>query len=231
MPPKDKTSGAKNILKPPLSIIQTDGRQSQIRPTVISNKANMDSFIQHIKPYGTLDKPTSDRIKELLTIEKLKKNEFFLQSDHYCNKIGFIKTGVFRLFFTDKDGSEITRYFLAENQFIVDLKAFNHRTLSTDNIQSLTDSEIISLDRHALETIPTFFKAWNDIFRQLTENALLEKMHNRSCLVYQDARSKYLTFVEQNGNLANRIPLGHLASYLGIKQQSLSRIRKELTKP
>lgn len=188
----------------------------------------MNTFIEHIRQFGEIDIRTKEKLVNHLKLEQLKKDDYFLEAGRYCNRIGFIKKGVFRIFFLDKEGNEITRYLLSEKQFIVDLSAYNNKTLASDNIQSLTESEIIVLERMTLETIPTFFKEWNNILHKITENALLEKMHHRSNLVNQDATTKYIEFLQQQPNLANRIPLGYLASYLGIKQQSLSRIRKKI---
>ncbi len=191
----------------------------------------MNTLVEYINQFGSIDNQTNEKLLNYLKLEQLQKDEYFLEAGRYCNRIGFIKKGVFRIFFIDKDGNEITRYFLSEKQFIVDLSAYNNKTLASDNIQSLTESEIIVLDRMSMDTIPTFFKEWNNILHKITENALLEKMHHRSNLVNQDATAKYVEFLKLHPNLVNRIPLGYLASYLGIKQQSLSRIRKKIIRP
>lgn len=188
----------------------------------------METFIEHIKKFGPIDHQTKEKLMNHLKLKQLPKDSFFIEAGNYCNQIGFIKKGVFRIFYLDEEGNEVTRYFLSEKQFIVDLSAFNNKTPANDTIQALTDSEIIVLKRTSLEIFPSFFKEWNNILHKITENALLEKMHHRSNLVNQNATEKYINFLQQHPNLVHRIPLGHLASYLGIKQQSLSRIRKDL---
>lgn len=191
----------------------------------------MDTFINYITKFGSIDVQTQKTLKSYLKLERLQRDEHFLEAGKYCNRIGFVKKGIFRIYFLDKEGNEITRYFLAENQFIVDLSAFNNRTLAKESIQSLTESEIIVLERSNMEMIPAFFPEWDNILHKITENALLEKMFDRSNLVSQDATSKYMDFLDKHANIANRIPLGYLASYLGIQQQSLSRIRKKINHP
>tara|TARA_Y100000768_G_C23939623_1_gene664435 strand:+ start:244 stop:780 length:537 start_codon:yes stop_codon:yes gene_type:complete len=172
-----------------------------------------------------------DALTALLTLEKLQPNEYLLEVGMYCNKIAFIQQGVFRIYFYNNEGEEITRYFLAENQFVVDLNAFNNQVVSSEYIQSVTDSEVVILSRTAFDQMSTIIPEWDKVIKAITEKALMEKLFNRSNMVGQSAKSKYLDFLTTHPKLANRIPLGHLASYLGIKQQSLSRIRKEIVLP
>jgi CRP-like cAMP-binding protein len=189
----------------------------------------MERFINYIKQFGTVENTLADEILKLVKVKKLQKEEYFLEAGKFCNQIGFIVNGVFRIFFYDKEGNEITRYFLSERHFLMDLYSFNNKTLSSESIQALTDSELIIIDRSPFEQMITKSKDLEKIVHKITENGLLEKLYKREELFNQDATTKYLHFLEMYPNIANRIPLGHLASYLGIKQQSLSRIRKEIS--
>ncbi|MAX78648.1 MAG: cyclic nucleotide-binding protein [Crocinitomicaceae bacterium] len=191
----------------------------------------MESFIQYLKSFTPLYADQIDALTALLTLEKLQPNEYLLEVGMYCNKIAFIQQGVFRIYFYNNEGEEITRYFLAENQFVVDLNAFNNQVVSSEYIQSVTDSEVVILSRTAFDQMSTIIPEWDKVIKAITEKALMEKLFNRSNMVGQSAKSKYLDFLTTHPKLANRIPLGHLASYLGIKQQSLSRIRKEIVLP
>ncbi len=189
----------------------------------------MNTFIEYIRQFGIVENTVADEIEKLLKVSNLQKEEYFLEAGKYCDKIGFIISGVFRIFFCDKEGNEITRYFLSENHFLVDLYSFNNKTISSEYIQSLTNSELIIIDRKPFEQMITKSKELEKIVHKITESGLLEKLYKREELFNQDATTKYLYFLENQPNIANRIPLGHLASYLGIKQQSLSRIRKEIS--
>ncbi len=190
----------------------------------------MDIFIDYLKQFGHLSTENIKDLKSMGKVQKLSKNEYFLKAGQYCNKVGFVKKGVFRIFFCDKEANEITRYFIAENDFLIDLHSFNNNIYTSCYFESLTDSELVVLEKQAFEKMAISCKDWNSIIQQITQTNLLEKLDNRSELVVQDATSKYLHFLEKFPNLANRVPLGYLASYLGIKQQSLSRIRKEIMK-
>jgi CRP-like cAMP-binding protein len=188
----------------------------------------MENFINYLKQFGNIPPAVINELATLLKVKSLKKNEYFLEAGQYCTKIGFVTKGVFRIFFCDKESNEITRYFIAENDFLIDLYSFNNNIYTSCYFEALTDSELIVLDKPAFEKMAVNFKDWDKIIQRITEANLLEKLNNRSELVIQDAKTKYIQFMEKFPNLVNRIPLGYLASYLGIKQQSLSRIRKEI---
>lgn len=134
-----------------------------------------------------------------------------------------------RVFFYDRTGHELSRYFVAENQYAVDLQSFNNQIASSEYIQAVTDCTLILTSRPALALFEQHIREWAMISRKITEDALLKKVFAQPYLLGQDATTRYLTFVEQNPALANRILMMHLASYLGITPQSLSRIRRQLT--
>lgn len=190
----------------------------------------MNPFVNYLKTFENLNPEDTELLSDMVIIRQLKTNEYFLSAGEYSNEIGFIEKGVFRILFYDKEGNEITRYFLRENQFVVDLYAFQNRLISGEYIQSVTESRLTILTRDALQILSQKITAWDKMVNTITQNALMEKLYNRSDLVNKDAKTNYLDFIEKNPELANRIPLGYLASYLGIKQQSLSRIRNQIAR-
>ena len=188
----------------------------------------MNPFLNHIQKFGSFSSDELALVETKLHKVKFSSSDYFLKAGQYSNRIGFIADGVFRIFFYDNEGNEIVRYFLAENQFLVNLHAYDNQVISSEYIQSLSESTVISIFKTDMLELGKQIPQWNDVINQIKQTALLEKLYNRSDLVSQDATTKYLDFMKKNPNLVNRIPLGHLASYLGIKQQSLSRIRKSM---
>ncbi len=152
----------------------------------------------------------------------------FLEAGKFSNFIGYLTEGVLRIFETDAQGEEITRYFLSEGQFAAHLESFTDQEVCGSYYEALTDCELLLISRDNFLSLSQEIRHWDRIVRLVTEKMLLEKLANRSDLVYQDATTKYQNFIRDYPHLANRIPLMHLASYLGIKQQSLSRIRRSL---
>lgn len=188
----------------------------------------MQNFITYIKQFSNFTIKEVQTIENHLKVVSLRENEYFFKAGNYAQQVGFIEKGIARVFDIDEKGNEIVRYFLRENQFMVDLDAYTNNTIGTLNIQVLSDCEITLITKTAYDYLSKEIDAWSLAMQKITQKVLLEKLENRSQLVSQDATIKYLDFMKNNPELANRIPLGHLASYLGIKQQSLSRIRKKI---
>lgn len=189
----------------------------------------MEALLTHLRQFGHLSDQDARLLTEHTQIVQLPANEYFLEAGHVCRHIAFIAEGVMRVFFYDRTGHELSRYFVAENQYAVDLQSFNNQIASSEYIQAVTDCTLILTSRPALALFEQHIREWAMISRKITEDALLKKVFAQPYLLGQDATTRYLTFVEQNPALANRISMMHLASYLGITPQSLSRIRRQLT--
>lgn len=163
--------------------------------------------------------------------KQLKANEHFHQLHHIANEIGFINEGIFRIYTADALGNDITKHFVQENQFMVDLASYYTANPGTDGIQAMVPSEIFSIHKsalnHLIETIPSFY-----IFlKSISEAHLINKLKDNDFLNFGDARTKYLEFIRRYPTIATQVPQQYIASYLKITPQSLSRIRREIVTP
>jgi CRP-like cAMP-binding protein len=188
----------------------------------------MEPLLNHLRQFGHLSSEDTSLITQHVQTVQLSANAYFLEAGHVCRNIAFIAEGVMRVFFYDRTGHELSRYFIAENQYAVDLQSFNTQTVSSEYIQAVTNCTLLLISRPALTLFEQHIHDWAVISRKITEDALLKKVFAQPYLLGQDATTRYVTFVEQNPALANRIPMMHLASFLGITPQSLSRIRRQV---
>ncbi|MGO3241234.1 MAG: Crp/Fnr family transcriptional regulator [Sphingobacteriaceae bacterium] len=115
-----------------------------------------------------------------------------------------------------------------ENNFFVDLNSFDNKIPSSGYIQAITDCKLIVFSQQDWQELSNTIVGWDKIVQKIISKAMLEKIDKVNPLVSEDATTRYLTFLKKYPTLANRIPLSYLASYLGITQQSLSRIRKNI---
>ena len=146
------------------------------------------------------------------------------------NKIGFIENGIIRVYSSDKNDTEVTKYFVRESQYFVDMESYYTLLPSNDAFQAVVNSEIYSIPKTVIEKqsvdIPNFY-----IFlKSITEAQLLNKLKDNDFLNYGDAKTKYLEFINRYPILAQQVPQQYIASYLKITPQSLSRIRNEISK-
>jgi CRP-like cAMP-binding protein len=95
-------------------------------------------------------------------------------------------------------------------------------------VQAVTDCKLLVFSADALKDLSVTIIAWNSIINAINAKSLIEKVNRISPMLAEDAKARYISFLDKFPQLANRIPLSLLASYLGITQSSLSRIRKNI---
>jgi CRP-like cAMP-binding protein len=159
---------------------------------------------------------------------KLKPNTSISKPHKVPHEIAFITKGVFRIFYIGDEGDEITKFFIDEKNFIVDIANYLSQKPSTDFIQAITYAEIIVFTREDLQLIDLEVANWHKIANQLVTESFLTKLHVISPMLHENATVRYQNFNKNFPSIANKIPLSFIASFLGITQQSLSRIRKNL---
>lgn len=112
----------------------------------------------------------------------------------------------------------------------MDINSYNQNIPSSEYAQAVTDCKYIVLSKDAMKALSMTIIAWDTIIAKITAKGLADKVNKISPMMAEDATTRYLNFLTNFPTLANRIPLSYLASYLGITQSSLSRIRKNITR-
>jgi CRP-like cAMP-binding protein len=188
----------------------------------------MDSLINYLLLFGNLNAQQIEFIRGKCAEHQIKKDEFYQEAGKTPKQFAFLADGVFRVSYYNNKGDEVTKYFLDENHFVVDLDSYDQSKPSPEYIQAVTDCTYITLSREAMKDLSMTISAWDEIMNKIISKALTEKVSKISMMMAEDATERYLNFFNRFPKLANRIPLSHLASYLGITQSSLSRIRKTI---
>ncbi len=189
---------------------------------------NINILIAHLECFGKLSKEDKQLIFNYTYSQNLKKGEIFIKTSEIAHKIGFIISGVFRYFFYDMNGNEITSLFIKENQFVTNITSFNELIPSSGTISSETSSTIVIIDRDSWDFLSEKITNWNTIFSNISNKALLEKVNFQRKIINEDAINSYMHFVETHPTVIQRVPLTHIASFLGITKFSLSRIRNKI---
>lgn len=190
----------------------------------------MRELINYLLQSGLFTTEQINLIESKITIKTLQAGDYFSGPEKPLNEIGFILKGILRVCDHDNKGTEITRYFIDENNFVVNLTAYTQQIPSSEYIQAAIKTELAVFSELALQTLSSAIIDWDKIIHQITARASNDRAERISPLVTESATIRYRNFVEKYSQIAGRVPLGHIASYLGITQQSFSRIRKQLTK-
>lgn len=185
-------------------------------------------LIDFLLQFGDLNKQQIDLIKASVTERTYKAGDYFMEAGQVAREIAFTLDGVFRVCYYDKQGNEITKHFVSEHTFMVDVESYNSGVCSTRYVQAVTDSVVLIFSKDAMKNLSDTIMIWDAMIYKITTKGLAQKMERLSNMFPQDATERYLTFLEKFPNLANRVPLQYIASYLGITKHSLSRIRKNI---
>jgi CRP-like cAMP-binding protein len=133
-----------------------------------------------------------------------------------------------RIFAHTAEGKELTHFFLKENQFCTILNSFNNQVPAEESIEAACDAEILFIRRDALLELYKQLPYLKELITQIQQQALLDKIRIRNSYLGQDSTMQYKLFLIQQPDIATRVPLSDIASYLGVTPQSLSRIRKNM---
>ena len=160
---------------------------------------------------------------------KFKKNEYFIQEHKTANYYFFLESGFARSFAIDLEGNDITTKFFTQEDIIIDWHSFFLKVPCREYIQAMTTCvawKIYFEDFMKLFKIESFREVGRT---RLVSNYFTLKNHTISMITDQ-AKDRYLHLIETQPEVVHHVPLKHIATYLGITDTSLSRIRKELLK-
>ena len=153
------------------------------------------------------------------------KGAFILKQGQVNHTIGFLNKGLVR-YFVLKNGEEATFEFTREHEFIADYQSFTTRKPGIQYIQAIEDCEVLEISYEAVQYVFNNFPNGNLLGRLILEHRF-EVMVNQLLAIYlQNKEERYHWFTKQYNDIMQRIPLYMIASFVGVKPQSLSRIRK-----
>ncbi|WP_209332551.1 Crp/Fnr family transcriptional regulator [Lunatimonas salinarum] len=171
--------------------------------------------------------PSSQRALEHIAVErKFHKNEMIQQIGSRCRTIYIVQSGCARIFYY-KDGVDITEHFAFENELIVRAESLFTGRPTSKGIQALDETSIVSLDSESVFNLYDQFHEVERLFRLLFEREYVSTVRRIESLQFKSAKERYIELLEST-NYVQKIPLKYIATYLGITQVSLSRIRAEI---
>lgn len=162
--------------------------------------------------------------------KRIRKRQFLVQEGEICRRLAFVKEGCLRSYAVDGAGKEHVNQFAIRDWWITDLQHYLTGSAAVHNIDALEDSDVLLLERSARQELLDTVPGADRFFRILQESSYVASNRRIDSLLKDSAEERYLAFLKTYPALVERIPQGQIASYLGITPQSLSRIRKELSR-
>ena len=188
----------------------------------------MDILLKAIRHYIPLSSDDEAIIRSLFRVKELKKGQHLLQAGNICKNIFFIVQGLVR-YYAIIDGEEKTAYFNKEGEFVCDYPSFIPQKPSTINIQALEPCTVYFISHSNMQLFYERVKYGERFGRLALEDVYLSLIYQVNSLYNDSPELRYQGFLEKFPDTGQRIPQYYIASYIGIKPQSLSRIRKRMS--
>ncbi len=164
--------------------------------------------------------------QQIMKKESFSKKEMLHKEGTICNHLFLIEKGIARSFY-HKDGKDITAHFAIENGTITAIDSFIQRKRSRYNIELLEDSEIISISHQDMHKLLQEKPSYEKYIRLFLEQIYIDLAERIEDLLFHSAKERYEKLVKNTPNLLRRVHLKHIASFIGITQETLSRIRTQ----
>jgi len=187
-------------------------------------------LIQFLRNSNLVSQKTAEEIAGQFTPKEIKRNEFLFKEGRICNDYFFLEHGFIRAFAHDTEGNDITTHFYSSNQVVFEVSSFFNRTISKENFQALVDCEGCYITYEQLNSLFHSLHEFRDFGRAILVKGFSSLKIRMLSMITETAEQRYDTLLNTNPEIFQHAALKHIASYLGITDTSLSRIRKEYLK-
>jgi CRP-like cAMP-binding protein len=169
------------------------------------------------------------QLTDFVEIRSLSKNGYLLEEGQVCDSIAFIQSGALVYFKLSKKLDEITTDFAFEGEWVTNNHSRLNHLPSTIYIKAIEDSELLIIKNENLNSLFGTIPKLEKLGRILMEQAFVKIAQNSIDLQVLSAKERYIKLIQQYPEVFQRMPLYHIANYLGVAPKSLSRIRKEIS--
>ena len=190
-------------------------------------KTYYSDLISAVNNLIPLDEEDKEKIRGIFSPIRVMKSKYYIKIGEVSGSIGFICRGLFR-FFQLKNGLEITSDFAFEKSFITSYTSLITREPSKVAVQALEDSVMLTISYDKLTEFYNEKQKYERIGRYLAEQAFMQNERHLLSFLSDSAEERYKNLIDTAPHFIQKIPLVHIASYLGIKPETLSRIRKKI---
>lgn len=189
-----------------------------------------DNFLKLFESYVKLTESDVEFCKQYFELTSLPKNKIAEEENKVPTHLYFIINGFMRLFYYDENGDEVTTFIVSPNNFITPFLDFIHQKKSNLNLECITDCECYRIERSNLVELIDKNENFKNFSLVIFEQAMATTNIRANDFATLTAELRYKKLLDQQPEIIQNVPVQYIASYLGIKPQSLSRIKKQIFK-
>jgi CRP-like cAMP-binding protein len=185
-------------------------------------------ILQNLKKHIDLTDEEKELFCSSLRSKKVKRHQFFGEAGEISRYQNFVNKGCLRSYYVDENGFEHNVQFAVEDWWIGDMASFLTKKPGSLFIEALEDSDVLQLDYPSMEELYIKIPKLERFFRILLQNAFITFEQRIISTISKSAEERYLEFINKYPLFEQRLPQIHIASYLGITPEFLSKIRKKI---
>lgn len=189
----------------------------------------LESLVECIREKVELSATDAETLKSFFIPKKVRKRQYVLNAGDVCQYITFVEQGMLRSFTVDEDGHEHVVQFAIEGWWISDVGSFVSGKEALYNIEALEDSALLHLTKTGMEDLLTEIPVMERFFRLLMQNNIVALQRRVIAYMSLSAEEKYLKLMEVAPDVMQRASQQHIASYLSMTPETLSRVRKKVS--
>jgi CRP-like cAMP-binding protein len=187
---------------------------------------NYDKLLVEISKTGKPSIEDIDNIQKSFIPISATRNSVLEEQDKTPQYLYFINSGFMRLFYYDKNGEEQTTFLCSQTGFITSFSSFINQTKATENVECITDCELLRISQLDAKQLVEKSEIFKNFFLVMFEKSISLATLRANDLALLNGEQRYQKMIDEQPHFIQNIPLQYIASFLGIKPQSLSRIRK-----
>lgn len=189
----------------------------------------MEAFKNHLAQFPHYKPAVFESVGAHLRVKQLQAGEYFLREGKVSKNIAFIEKGLMRLYYLN-DGKEVTTCFCKEHTISCSYKSLITKTPSDIAIQAIEPCSLVYFSYESLQKLYEKDLFWQQVGRLAAENEFINTECHSRFLLDLSATERYQDILKNDPELLQRVPLQYLASYLQITPETLSRIRKKISR-
>ncbi|MCH2234775.1 MAG: Crp/Fnr family transcriptional regulator [Crocinitomicaceae bacterium] len=186
------------------------------------------SIEEVLNDFDAFSQEDIQRGMDIIKRKAIRKNEILIHNGESCNWVAFLNSGIVRNFYYNNQSEEVTYCFTFPGTFFCAYSSFISGKPSFENIQALTDLDLMILAREDLNELIESNHNWLKFAYSFSQNSYLYMEERLLTLQKETAEERYTNLVKNNPEILQSVPLKYISSYLGISQRHLSRLRKNI---